>query len=155
MNNIGTNINRWKKKKVILIITEILTALGLAVTTSTLSILNPSVGVVWISSTALLTSVAILIMYERISKIKRRFTNILDWIIVITLPYEKTLKQPMVDERIDDNKVLELKKILIHCLDKRSDNMKNMQFRFEDIFGDILSEGSIPPQQITKIIIIV
>ena len=48
-----------KKKKVILNITESLLGSGSAITTSTMSLINPSFGVVLTSSTALITSIAI------------------------------------------------------------------------------------------------
>ena len=48
------------KKKILLIITEILIGSGSAISTSTMSIINPSIGIVLTSSTALLTSLAIL-----------------------------------------------------------------------------------------------
>ena len=49
------------KKKVLLIISEILVGSGSAIGTSTMSLINPSIGIVLTSSTALLTSLAILI----------------------------------------------------------------------------------------------
>ena len=52
------------KKKVLLIITEILIGSGSAISTSTMSLINPSIGIVLTSSTALLTSLAILIPNE-------------------------------------------------------------------------------------------
>ena len=56
------------KKKVLLIITEILIGSGSAISTSTMSLINPSIGIVLTSSTALLTSIAILITNEYNSK---------------------------------------------------------------------------------------
>ena len=56
------------KKKILLIITEILVGSGSAICTSTMSIKNPGIGIVLTSSTALLTSLAILITNEYISK---------------------------------------------------------------------------------------
>ena len=47
------------KKKILLIITEILVGSGSAVCSSTMGLINPSVGIVISSSTALLTSIAI------------------------------------------------------------------------------------------------
>ena len=47
-----------------------------------------------------------------ISKLKIRYTKLMDWIIVITLLYEKTLKQSMVEKKIDEKEALELKKDL-------------------------------------------
>ena len=49
------------KKKILLIITEILVGSGSAIGTSTMSLVNPSVGKVSTCSTALLTNTAILI----------------------------------------------------------------------------------------------
>ena len=56
------------KKKVLLINTEILIGSGSAISTSTMSIINPSIGIVLTSSTALLTSFAILVTNENISR---------------------------------------------------------------------------------------
>ena len=86
----------------LLIVTENLTGSGSAISTSTMSLLKPSIGIVLTSSTALLTPLAILITNEYISKLKTRYTKLRDWIIVITLLYEKTLKQTLIDKKIDD-----------------------------------------------------
>ena len=56
----------------------------------------------------------------------------------------------MIDEKIDEKEALELKKIYIHYLDKRIEIMKSTKFKVEDIFGDVVSKDSIPPEQITK-----
>ena len=68
------------KKKVLLIITEVLIGSGSAISTSTMSLINPSIGIVLTFSTALLTSLAILITNEYIIKIKIRYTKLRDWI---------------------------------------------------------------------------
>ena len=81
------------KKKVLLIITEILVGSASAVGSSTMGLINPGAGIIISSSTAVLTSIAILITNEYISKLKIRYTKLRDWINVITLLYEKTLKQ--------------------------------------------------------------
>ena len=85
------------KKKVLLIITEILLGSGSTITTSTMSLINPNIGIVITSSTALLTSIANIITNEYNSKLKSRYTKLRDWIIVVTLLYEKTLEISMVD----------------------------------------------------------
>ena len=139
------------KKKVLLVITEILVGAGSAVGSSTMGLINPGVGIIISSSTALLTSIAILITNEYISKLKIRYTKSRDWINVITLLYEKTLKQSMVDKKIDEREAQELKKIYNHYIDKRSEIMKNTSFKVEDIFGDVISKDSISPEQITKL----
>ena len=139
------------KKKVLLIITEILIGLVSTIGTSTMGLINPGVGIIISSSTALLTSIAILITNEYISKLKIRYTKLRDWINVITLLYEKTLKQFMIDEKIDEKETQELKKIYKHYIDKRSEIMKNTQFKVEDIFGDIISKDNFSQEQITKL----
>ena len=87
------------KKKVLLIITEILIGSGSAISTSTMSLINPSIGIVLTSSTALLTSLAILVTNEYISKLKLRYTKLRDWINFIKILYEKTLNQSMIDKK--------------------------------------------------------
>ena len=91
---------RLNKKKVLLIITEILIGSGSAIGSSAMSLINPGAGIIISSSTALLTSIAILITNEYISKLKIRYTKLRDWITVITLLYEKTLKESMNDKKI-------------------------------------------------------
>ena len=87
------------KKKVILILTEILIGSGSAITTSTMGLINPIVGIVLTSGTAPLSYIAILITIEYISKLKIRYTKLRDWINVITLLYEKTLKKFVLDRK--------------------------------------------------------
>ena len=76
------------KKKILLIITAILVGTSSAVSSSTMGLINPSLGIVISSSTALLTSIAILITNEYISKLKIRYTKLKDWINVIALLLE-------------------------------------------------------------------
>ena len=139
------------KKKVLLIITEILIGSGSAISTSTMSLINPSIGIVLTSSTALLTSLAILITNEYNSKLKLRYTKLRDWINFITILYEKTLNQSMIDKKIDEKEALELKKIYNHYIDKRKEIMDSTKFKVEEIFGDVISKDSISPEQITKL----
>ena len=139
------------KKKVLLIITEILVGAGSAVGTSTMGLINPGAGIVISSSTALLTSIAILITNEYISKLKIRYTKLRDWINVFTLLYEKTLKQSMVDKKIDQKEAQELKKIYNHYIDKRSEIMKNTNFKVEDVFGEVISKYKFSQEQLTKL----
>ena len=139
------------KKKIILIITEILVGGGSAIGSSTMGLINPGAGIIISSSTALLTSIAILITNEYISKLKIRYTKLRDWINVITLLYEKTLKQSMVDKKFDEKEAQELKKIYNHYLDKRKEIMKNTQFKVEDVFGDVISKDNFSQEQITKL----
>ena len=93
------NYKSLNKKKILLIITEILVGTGSAIGSSTMGLINPAVGNIISSSTALLTSIAFLITNESISKLKRRCTKLRDWINVITLSFKKTLKTFMVDKK--------------------------------------------------------
>ena len=139
------------KKKIMLIIIEILVGAGSAVGSSSMALINPGAGIVISSSTALLTSIAILITNEYISKLKIRYTKLRDWINVITLLYEKTLKQSMIDKKIDEKEAVQLKQIFNHYVDKKSEIMKNTQFKVEDIFTDVISKDTISTEQITKL----
>ena len=139
------------RKKVLLIITEILVGSGSAISSSAMSMVNPGAGIIISSSAALLTSIAILITNEYISKLKIRYTKIKDWINVITLLYEKTLKESMVDKKIDEKEANQLKQIYNHYVDKKSEIMKNTSFKVEDIFNDIIHKDTISPEQITKL----
>ena len=62
----------FHKKKVYLNITEILVGLGSAISTSTLSVSNSGIVIIITSSTALLSSVAIIVTNEYISILKIR-----------------------------------------------------------------------------------
>ena len=139
------------KKKVLLIITEILIGSGSAFSTSTMSLINPSIGIVLTSSTALLTSLAILITNEYISNLKLRYTKLRDWINFITILYEKIINQSMIDKKIDEKECLELKKINNHYIDKRKDIMDPTKFEVEDIFGNVISKDSISAEHKTKL----
>ena len=137
------------KKKVLLIITEILIGSGSAIASSTFSLINPSIGIPIASCSALLTSIAILITNEYISKMKIRYTKLRDWINVITLLYEKTLKESMIDKKIDQKEAEQLKQIYNHYVDKKSEIMKNTSFKVEEIFSDVISKETISTEQIT------
>ena len=70
MNTIGKKYKSLNKKKVLLIITEILIGTGSTIGSSTMGLISPGAGIIISSSTALLTSIAILITNEYISKLK-------------------------------------------------------------------------------------
>ena len=122
------------KKKILLNITEILIGSGSVISTSTMSIINPSIGIVLTSSTALLTSLAILIKNENISKLKLHYTKLRDWINFITILYEKTLKESIVDKKTDQKEAERLKQIYNHYVDKRKEIMDSTKFKVEDIY---------------------
>ena len=139
------------KKKILLIITETLIGSRSAIGTSTMSLINPSIGVVLTSSSALLTSIAVLITNEYISKLKIRYKKLGDWINVITFLYEKTLKESMVVKKTNEKESEQLQQIYNHYIDKKCEIMKNAQFKVEDIFTDVISKDTISTEQITKL----
>ena len=134
-----------------MIVAEILIGSGSAIPFSTMSLVNPSIGIVLTSSTALLTSIAILITNEYISKLKVRYTKLRDWISDITLLYEKTLKESMTVTKIDQKEAEQLKQIYNHYIARRKEIMNSTKFKFEDVFGDVFSKDSISPEQMTKL----
>ena len=88
------------------------------------------------SSNTFLSSFSSLITHEYFSKLKTRCTKIRYWIIVITSLYVKTLKQSVVDKKIDEKEALDLKKIYNLYLDKRKEMMKSTGSKVQDVFGD-------------------
>ena len=139
------------KKKILLIITEILVGSGSAIGSSAMSMINPGAGIVISSSTALLTSIAILITNEYISKLKIRYTKLRDWINVITLLYEKTLKESMIDKVINQKEADQLKQIYNHYVDKKSEIMKNTSFKVEDFFNDVINKDTVSQEQLINL----
>ena len=139
------------KKKVLLIITEILVGSGSAIGSSALGMISPGPAIVISSSTALLTSIAILITNEYISKLKIRYTKLKHWINVTTLLYEMTLKESMIDKKFDPKEAEQLKQIYNHYVDKKTEIMKNTSFKVEDVFNDIIHKDTISQEQITKL----
>ena len=102
------------------------------------------------STMSFLSSISTLITIENISKLKIRCTKLGDWINVNTLLYEKTWKQSMVIEKIDEKEAQELKKIYNHYLDKRKDIMNGTKFKVEVIFSDVFSKDPFSEEKITK-----
>ena len=98
--------------------TELLLGSGSAITTSTMSLINPSIGIVLTSSSGLLTSIAKLITKEYISKLKLPYTKLRDRINVITLLYEKTMESSLIVKKIDQKAAVELKKNFDHYFDR-------------------------------------
>ena len=70
-----------------------------------MSLINPSIGIVLTSSSALLTSIAILISDGYIINLRLRYTKLRDWVNFITILYEKTLKESMVEKKLMKEKL--------------------------------------------------
>ena len=139
------------KKKLLLIITELLVGGASTISSSTMGLNNPGAGIFISSSTALLTSIAISITNEYISKLRKRYTELRDWINVIALLYEKALKESTIDTKIIQKEVDQLNQIYIQYIDKRKDIMKSKQLKVEDVFGDVLSKDNFTEERITKL----
>ena len=88
------------RKKVLLIIIEILIGSGSVIGSSAMTLDNPGAVNILSSSTALLSSIAILKTNESFSNLKNRYTKLRHWINVITLLYEKTLKESMIVKKM-------------------------------------------------------
>ena len=116
-----------------------------------MGLISPGAGIINSSSTALLTSTAILITNEYISKLQIRYTKLRDWKNVNRMLYEKTLKTSMVVKKIDEKEALELKKIYNHYIVEWKEIMKSTSFGVEDIFGDVINKDNFSQEQITKL----
>ena len=131
--------------------TEILVGFVSTISSSTMGLINPGEGIIISSSTALLTSIAILFTNDYISKLKLRYTKLKDWISFMTLLYEKPLKESMIDKTIDQKEAEQLKKIYNRYLEKRSEIMKNTQFKVEDVLGNVISKDNFSQEQLNKL----
>ena len=71
----------------------------------------------------------------------------------MTLLYQKTLKQSMIDKYINQKEAEEIKKIFNQNFDKRKEIMKNSPFKVQDIFGDITNTDKFSQDQINNLIV--
>ena len=91
---------------------EIWIRLGSTKTSSALIFLNTSVRIVITSSRALITSVVYLFTIEYDSNLNFRYTKLGVLLKVITFLYERTLKQSMIDKKIDSKEAKEFEKVI-------------------------------------------
>ena len=150
-DNYKKNYESLKKKKILLFITEILMGSGSAIGSSTMGLTNSGAGIIISSSTALLTIIAILITNEYITNLKVISTKLRKLINVITLLYENTLKQSLIDKKFNEKKAEKLKKIYNQYIDKRKEIMKNNSFKVEDAYGNVMSKDKFSQEQTTKL----
>ena len=92
---------------------------------STLSIVNLIIGIPIAIISVQFTSIAISMTTEVISKLKARYTKLINWINVNNSIYEKTWKQSMTKKEVDEKEAQEIKFIYNQYLDKRSRRMRN------------------------------
>ena len=57
----------------------------------------------------------------------------------------------MIDQKIDEKESEQLKQINNQYVDKKSEIMKNTQFKVEDVFTDVISKDTISTEQITNL----
>ena len=119
-------------KKVSVHISQILIGSTLTAIVSSLSICYSCFGIPEANSSGLITSIAVFIRNEKNSKLKSRYSKLGYWIIVTSLLYEKTKRQSLRDEKIDEKKAQEITKLHNHDLDKRGEIMKTTNSKVED-----------------------
>ena len=103
--NYKKNYKSLNKEKVFMIVSKIsIGGVGLGVGSGLTVSGLASIGLVCASSISVLSKTWTLISNEYFSRMRIRFTKLKDWIIEITLLYEKTLKQSMVDKKIDERR---------------------------------------------------
>ena len=139
------------KKIIFKIVSEILKGVGGISVASGLTIsgLAPA-GMVAASGISFLTSISTLITNEFFSKFKILHTKLRSWIIVTTLLFDKTLKESMIDKRIDEKEGGKLISTYDHYINKQDENRKWTQFKVEKVFGKIIQKDTNSPEQITK-----
>ena len=108
-------------------------------------------GMVTASGLSFLSSISTLFTNENFSKLGIRYTKLGDWIKVTTLLYEKTLKESMIDKRIDEKECEKLRSIYNHYIKKQDEIKKSTPFTVEEVFGSIIPNYTISPKQITKL----
>ena len=135
-----------------MIVSEILIGVGGLSVGSGLNIsgISPA-GMITASGISIFTSISTLIINEIFSKLKIRYTNLRDWLIVTTLLLEKTLKESMIDKKIDEKEGEKLRSIYNHYISKQDEIKITTQFRVEEVFGNIIPKDTISPEQITQL----
>ena len=83
------------------------------------------------------------------SKLKTINTKLGDWIDVVTLLQGRSLKQSLIDKKLDQKEDDE--KNHNHYMTKGSDFMKNTQFIVEEVSGNFLKEYSVSHKEILNI----
>ena len=109
------------------------------------------VGMVTAGSISFFSSISTLITNESFSKLKTRYTKLRDWIIVTNLLSKKTLKEFMIDEKIDEKESGKLRSIYNHYINKQDEIKKSTQFKIEEVFGEIVPKDTISPEHIAKL----
>ena len=98
MVNITNKIQKFNKKKVFMIVSDFFTgSLGLGVRAGLIISWFAPIAFVCASSISFLSNISTLITNKYFSKLQRRYINI----VIITLLYEQTLKQSLVEKKIN------------------------------------------------------
>ena len=83
------------------------------------------VGMVTAGSISFLSSISTLLTIEFFSKLKIRYNTLRDWISVTTLLFEKTLKEFMIDKKIDEKEGEKFRSIYNHYINKQDEIKKS------------------------------
>ena len=86
------------------------------------------------------------------SKFKKGSNSLRDWTNVFSLRNGKTLKQSIIDKKLDQKEADEKKLVPNLHLTKRNDFMKKTPFKLEDVFGDILKKVLYQKSNLLKLI---
>ena len=142
---------KLNKKKIFMIVSEILIGVSWLTVGSGLTISGLARVGITCAGVSFLFSISTLITNEYFSRLKIRYTKLSDWIIVTTLPYEKTLKDSVIDKKIDEKEAEKLKSIYNHYINKRSEIKKSAQSKVEEVFDNFIPKDIISTEQITKL----
>ena len=74
-----------------------------------------------------------------------------EWINFISILYEKTLKEYMVDKNVDKREVLDMENFHNQYTDKRKKFSDTTKFEVEYIFSDVISQEFKSLEQVTKL----
>ena len=139
-------------KKTFMIVSETLIGIGGSSVGSglTLSGIAP-VGMVTVGSISFLSSISTLITNEFFSKLKIRYTKLRDCNNVTSLLFEKTMKESMIDKKVDGKQGEKLRLIFNHYINKQDEIKKSTQFKVEEVFGNVIPKDTFLPEQTTKL----
>ena len=110
---------------------------------STLSIVNPNIGIPIASSSALITSIAVFITKNFLSKLKIRITILKDCFLKNLSYMEKHYINRWWIEKTIEKAAFKMKRIHSHYLDKPADIIKNIQLQLGKPFDNFVNIDSL------------
>ena len=118
--------------KIVSIISGVTTLGGVTLTATVLA----SIAGVPLSVASFILSLSSLITSFYLEKYKLKCVKIKNYINITILLYEKTMKNALKDNKIDENEGKDLKDIYQYYLNHKADIKKSFQFKVEDVFKD-------------------